>query len=157
MNTIHSYTNDQIILDAPHKDLRRARAAALSIIPTSTGAAKAIGLVVPALEGKLHGFAMRVPTPDGSVVDLTVKLTKKTNVEEVNAAMKAAAEGPMKGILKYETDPIVSCDIIGSTYSSILDSQLTMEKGGDMIKVVSWYDNEYGYSQRLADLVQRMA
>jgi len=157
MNTIHSYTNDQIILDAPHKDLRRARAAALSIIPTSTGAAKAIGLVVPALEGKLHGFAMRVPTPDGSVVDLTVKLTKKTNVEEVNAAMKAAAEGPMKGILKYETDPIVSCDIIGSTYSSILDSQLTMEKGGDMVKVVSWYDNEYGYSQRLADLVQRMA
>lgn len=157
MNTIHSYTNDQIILDAPHKDLRRARAAALSIIPTSTGAAKAIGLVVPALEGKLHGFAMRVPTPDGSVVDLTVKLTKKTTVDEVNAAMKAAAEGPMKGILKYETDPIVSCDIIGSTYSSILDSKLTMEKGGDMIKVVSWYDNEFGYSQRLADLVERMA
>jgi glyceraldehyde 3-phosphate dehydrogenase len=157
MNTIHSYTNDQIILDAPHKDLRRARAAALSIIPTSTGAAKAIGLVVPDLEGKLHGFAMRVPTPDGSVVDLTVKLTKKTTVDEVNAAMKAAAEGPMKGILKYETDPIVSCDIIGSSYSSILDSKLTMEKGGDMIKVVSWYDNEYGYSQRLADLVERMA
>lgn len=157
MNTIHSYTNDQIILDAPHKDLRRARAAALSIIPTSTGAAKAIGLVVPALEGKLHGFAMRVPTPDGSVVDLTVKLNKKTTVDEVNAAMKAAAEGPMKGILKYETDPIVSCDIIGSTYSSILDSKLTMEKGGDMIKVVSWYDNEFGYSQRLADLVEKMA
>jgi glyceraldehyde 3-phosphate dehydrogenase len=157
MNTIHSYTNDQIILDAPHKDLRRARAAALSIIPTSTGAAKAIGLVVPALEGKLHGFAMRVPTPDGSAVDLTVKLTKKTTVDEVNAAMKAAAEGPMKGILKYETDPIVSCDIIGSTYSSILDSKLTMEKGGDMIKVVSWYDNEFGYSQRLADLVEMMA
>lgn len=157
MNTIHSYTNDQIILDAPHKDLRRARAAALSIIPTSTGAAKAIGLVVPDLDGKLHGFAMRVPTPDGSVVDLTVKLNKKTTVEEVNAAMKAAAEGPMKGILKYETDPIVSCDIIGSTYSSILDSKLTMEKGGDMIKVVSWYDNEFGYSQRLADLVEKMA
>lgn len=157
MNTIHSYTNDQIILDAPHKDLRRARAAALSIIPTSTGAAKAIGLVVPDLDGKLHGFAMRVPTPDGSVVDLTVKLNKKTNADEVNAAMKAAAEGPMKGILKYETDPIVSCDIIGSTYSSILDSKLTMEKGGDMIKVVSWYDNEFGYSQRLADLVEKMA
>ncbi len=157
MNTIHSYTNDQIILDAPHKDLRRARAAALSIIPTSTGAAKAIGLVVPDLDGKLHGFAMRVPTPDGSVVDLTVKLNKKTTVEEVNAAMKAAAEGPMKGILKFETDPIVSCDIIGSTYSSILDSKLTMEKGGDMIKVVSWYDNEFGYSQRLADLVEKMA
>lgn len=157
MNTIHSYTNDQIILDAPHKDLRRARAAALSIIPTSTGAAKAIGLVVPDLDGKLHGFAMRVPTPDGSVVDLTVKLIKKTTADEVNAAMKAAAEGPMKGILKYETDPIVSCDIIGSTYSSILDSKLTMEKGGDMIKVVSWYDNEFGYSQRLADLVEKMA
>ncbi len=157
MNTIHSYTNDQIILDAPHKDLRRARAAALSIIPTSTGAAKAIGLVVPDLDGKLHGFAMRVPTPDGSVVDLTVKLNKKTTADEVNAAMKAAAEGPMKGILKYETDPIVSCDIIGSTYSSILDSKLTMEKGGDMIKVVSWYDNEFGYSQRLADLVEKMA
>ncbi|MGE5355791.1 MAG: type I glyceraldehyde-3-phosphate dehydrogenase [Deltaproteobacteria bacterium] len=157
MNTIHSYTNDQIILDAPHKDLRRARAAALSIIPTSTGAAKAIGLVIPALDGKLHGFAMRVPTPDGSVVDLTVKLSKKATADEVNAAMKAAAEGPMKGILKYETDPIVSCDIIGSPYSSILDAKLTMEKGGDMIKVVSWYDNEFGYSQRLADLIERMA
>ena len=157
MNTIHSYTNDQIILDAPHKDLRRARAAAVSIIPTSTGAAKAIGLVIPELEGKLHGLAMRVPTPDGSVVDLTVKLKKNTTVEEVNAAMKAAADGPMKGILKYETDPIVSVDIIGSPYSSIFDSQLTMEKGGNLIKVISWYDNEYGYSQRLADLAARMA
>lgn len=157
MNTIHSYTNDQIILDAPHKDLRRARAAAVSIIPTSTGAAKAIGLVIPELEGKLHGLAMRVPTPDGSVVDLTVKLKKNTSVDEVNAAMKAAAEGPMKGILKYETDPIVSVDIIGSTYSSIFDSKLTMEKGGNLIKVISWYDNEYGYSQRLADLAERMA
>lgn len=157
MNTIHSYTNDQIILDAPHKDLRRARAAAVSIIPTSTGAAKAIGLVVPELDGKLHGLAMRVPTPDGSVVDLTVKLKKKTTVAEINAAMKAAAEGPMKGILKYETDPIVSADIVGTEYSSIYDSLLTMEKGGDLVKVVSWYDNENGYSNRLADLAVRMA
>ncbi|MBK7093563.1 MAG: type I glyceraldehyde-3-phosphate dehydrogenase [Saprospiraceae bacterium] len=157
MNTIHSYTNDQIILDAPHKDLRRARAAAVSIIPTSTGAAKAIGLVIPELEGKLHGLAMRVPTPDGSVVDLTVKLKKNTTVEEVNTAMKAAADGPMKGILKYETDPIVSVDIIGSPYSSIFDSKLTMEKGGNLVKIISWYDNEYGYSQRLADLAERMA
>ena len=157
MNTIHSYTNDQIILDAPHKDLRRARAAAVSIIPTSTGAAKAIGLVIPELAGKLHGLAMRVPTPDGSVVDLTVKLKKKASVEEINAAMKAAAEGPMKGILKYETDPIVSVDIIGSAYSSIFDSLMTMEKGGDLVKVISWYDNEFGYSNRLADLIERMA
>ncbi|MBN2746291.1 MAG: type I glyceraldehyde-3-phosphate dehydrogenase [Bacteroidales bacterium] len=157
MNTIHSYTNDQIILDAPHKDLRRARAAAVSIIPTSTGAAKAIGLVVPDLDGKLHGLAMRVPTPDGSVVDLTVKLTKKATVEEINSAMKAAADGPMKGILKYETDPIVSIDIVGSEYSSIFDSLLTMEKGGDLVKIVSWYDNENGYSNRLADLAVRMA
>jgi glyceraldehyde 3-phosphate dehydrogenase len=157
MNTIHAYTNDQIILDAPHKDLRRARAAAVSIIPTSTGAAKAIGLVIPELDGKLHGLAMRVPTPDGSVVDLTVKLKKKTTIDEINAAMKAAAEGPMKGILKFETDPIVSCDVIGSTYSSIYDSKLTMEKGGDMVKIVSWYDNEYGYSCRMADLLEIMA
>ena len=157
MTTVHSYTNDQIILDAPHKDLRRARAAAVSIIPTSTGAAKAIGLVIPELDGKLHGLAMRVPTPDGSVVDLTVKLKKKASVEEINAAMKAAAEGPMKGILKYETDPVVSVDIIGSTYSSIFDSLLTMEKGGDLVKVVSWYDNENGYSNRLADLAVIMA
>jgi glyceraldehyde 3-phosphate dehydrogenase len=157
MNTIHSYTNDQIILDAPHKDLRRARAAAVSIIPTTTGAAKAIGLVIPELDGKLHGLAMRVPTPDGSVVDLTVKLKKKATVEEINAAMKAAAEGPMKGILKYETDPIVSVDIIGSPYSSIFDSGFTMEKDGDLVKVLSWYDNEFGYSNRLADLIERMA
>jgi len=157
MNTIHSYTNDQIILDAPHKDLRRARAAAVSIIPTSTGAAKAIGLVIPELDSKLHGLAMRVPTPDGSIVDLTVKLKKKATVDEINAAMKAAAEGPMKGILKYETDPVVSADIVGSEYSSIFDSLLTMEKGGDLVKVVSWYDNENGYSNRLADLAVMMA
>ncbi len=157
MNTIHSYTNDQIILDSPHKDLRRARAAAVSIIPTSTGAAKAIGLVVPDLDGKLHGLAMRVPTPDGSVVDLTVQLKKDATKEEINAAMQAAAEGPMKGILKYNVDPIVSIDIVGDPHSSIFDSELTMVKGGNLVKVVSWYDNEYGYSQRLADLAVRMA
>lgn len=126
MNTVHSYTNDQHILDLPHKDLRRARAAACSIIPTSTGAAKAVGLVIPELAGKLHGLSMRVPTPDGSVVDLTVELEKNVTVEEVNAAMKAAAEGPMKGILEYVEDPIVSCDIVGNTHSSIFDSKLTM-------------------------------
>lgn len=157
MNTIHSYTNDQIILDSPHKDLRRARAAAVSIIPTSTGAAKAIGLVVPDLDGKLHGLAMRVPTPDGSVVDLTCQLKKDATKEEINAAMQAAAEGPMKGILKYNVDPIVSIDIVGDPHSSIFDSELTMVKGGNLVKVVSWYDNEFGYSQRLADLAVRMA
>jgi glyceraldehyde 3-phosphate dehydrogenase len=157
MNTIHSYTNDQIILDSPHKDLRRARAAAVSIIPTSTGAAKAIGLVIPELDGKLHGLAMRVPTPDGSVVDLTCELEKSATVEEINAAMKAAAEGPMKGVLKYETDPIVSCDILGNPHSSIFDAELTMMKGENLVKVVSWYDNEAGYSNRLADMVVKMA
>lgn len=156
MNTIHSYTNDQIILDSPHKDLRRARSAAVSIIPTSTGAAKAIGLVIPELEGKLHGLAMRVPTPDGSVVDLTCELEKIPTVEEINAAMKAAAEGPMKGILEYCVDPIVSIDIIDNTHSSIFDSGLTMVKG-NIVKVVSWYDNEAGYSNRLADLLEIMA
>ncbi|RUA27681.1 MAG: type I glyceraldehyde-3-phosphate dehydrogenase [Bacteroidetes bacterium] len=156
MNTIHSYTNDQIILDSPHKDLRRARAAAVSIIPTSTGAAKAIGLVIPELDGVLHGLAMRVPTPDGSVVDLTCELEKVPTVEEINAAMKAAAEGPMKGILEYNTDPIVSVDIVGNTHSSIFDSELTMVKG-NIVKVVSWYDNEAGYSNRLADMVEKMA
>jgi glyceraldehyde 3-phosphate dehydrogenase len=156
MNTIHSYTNDQIILDSPHKDLRRARAAAVSIIPTSTGAAKAIGLVIPELDGKLHGLAMRVPTPDGSVVDLTCELEKVPTVEEINAAMKAAAEGPMKGVLEYCEDPIVSVDIVGNTHSSIFDSGLTMVKG-NIVKVVSWYDNEAGYSNRLADLLEKMA
>lgn len=156
MNTIHSYTNDQIILDSPHKDLRRARAAAVSIIPTSTGAAKAIGLVIPELDGVLHGLAMRVPTPDGSVVDLTCELEKVPTVEEINAAMKAAAEGPMKGILEYCTDPIVSIDIVGNKHSSIFDTQLTMVKG-NIVKVVSWYDNEAGYSNRLADMVEKMA
>ena len=156
MNTIHSYTNDQIILDSPHKDLRRARSAAVSIIPTSTGAAKAIGLVIPELDGVLHGLAMRVPTPDGSVVDLTCELEKVPTVEELNAAMKAAAEGPMKGILEYCTDPIVSIDVVGNTHSSIFDAELTMVKG-NIVKVVSWYDNEAGYSNRLADMVEKMA
>jgi len=156
MNTIHSYTNDQIILDSPHKDLRRARSAAVSIIPTSTGAAKAIGLVIPELEGVLHGLAMRVPTPDGSVVDLTCELEKVPTVEELNAAMKAAADGPMKGILEYCTDPIVSIDVVGNTHSSIFDAELTMVKG-NIVKVISWYDNEAGYSNRLADMVERMA
>jgi glyceraldehyde 3-phosphate dehydrogenase len=157
MNTIHSYTNDQIILDAPHKDLRRARAAAVSIIPTKTGAAKAIGLVIPELEGKLDGFAVRVPTPDGSLVDLTCELVKPVTKDEINAAMKEAAEGPMKGILEYMEDPIVSCDIIGNTHSSIFDSLLTKVIDGNFVKVISWYDNEAGYSNRLADMVEKLA
>jgi glyceraldehyde 3-phosphate dehydrogenase len=157
MNTIHSYTNDQIILDAPHKDLRRARAAAMSIIPTSTGAAKAVGLVIPDLKGKLDGFAMRVPTPDGSVVDLTVELNKATTAEEINAAFKEAANGPMKGILEYCEDPIVSVDVIGNPHSSIVDAALTKVMDGNFVKVVSWYDNEAGYSHRVADLVMKLA
>lgn len=157
MNTIHAYTNDQSILDLPHKDLRRARAAAVSIIPTSTGAAKAVGLVIPELKGKLDGLSMRVPTPDGSVVDLTVELSKAVTKEEVNAAMKAAAEGPMKGILEYTEDPIVSCDIVGNPYSSIFDSKLTMVMEGNMVKVISWYDNENGYSNRVCDLAEKLA
>jgi len=156
MNTIHSYTNDQIILDSPHSDLRRARAAAMSIIPTTTGAAKAVGLVIPELAGKLDGFAMRVPTPDGSVVDLTVELEKSTTKEELNAAMKEAAEGPMKGVLEYCEDPIVSIDIVGNPHSSIFDSLMTQVMGGNLVKIVSWYDNEYGYSCRMADLVGKI-
>ena len=157
MNTIHAYTNDQSILDLPHKDLRRARAAAVSIIPTSTGAAKAVGLVIPELKGKLDGLSMRVPTPDGSVVDLTVELGKTVTKEEVNAAMKKAAEGPMKGILEYTEDPIVSCDIVGNPYSSIFDSKLTMVMDGNMVKVISWYDNENGYSNRVCDLAEKLS
>jgi glyceraldehyde 3-phosphate dehydrogenase len=157
MNTIHSYTNDQIILDAPHKDLRRARAAAVSMIPTKTGAAKAIGLVIPELEGKLDGFAVRVPTPDGSLVDLTVELARPATKDEINAAMKEASEGAMKGILGYQEDPIVSVDIIGDPHSSIYDSLMTKVIGGNMIKVIAWYDNEAGYSNRLADLVERVS
>ena len=156
MNTIHSYTNDQIILDAPHKDLRRARAAAMSIIPTSTGAAKAVGLVIPELKGKLDGFAMRVPTPDGSVVDLTCELEKPATVEEINAAFKEAANGPMKGILQYMEDPIVSVDVIGNPHSSVVDAGLTKVMDGNFVKVVSWYDNEAGYSMRVVDLVMKL-
>jgi glyceraldehyde 3-phosphate dehydrogenase len=156
MNTIHSYTNDQIILDAPHSDLRRARAAAMSIIPTTTGAAKAVGLVIPALKGKLDGFALRVPTPDGSVVDLTVELAKETTKEEINAAMKEAAEGPMKGILEYCVDPIVSTDVIGNSHSSVFDSLMTQVIDGKFVKVLSWYDNEYGYSCRVVDLIEKI-
>lgn len=156
MNTIHSYTNDQIILDSPHKDLRRARAAAVSIIPTSTGAAKAVGLVVPELKGKLDGFAMRVPTPDGSVVDLTAELNRNVTAEEVNAAIKAAAEGPMKGVLEYCEDPIVSIDIVGNPHSSIFDSKLTKVMDGNFVKIVSWYDNEFGYSNRVAELTTKL-
>lgn len=152
MTTVHAYTNDQQILDLPHKDLRRARAAAVSIIPTSTGAAKAIGLVIPELSGKLDGMAMRVPVPDGSVTDLNVILKKEATKEEINTAMKEAAEGPMKGILEYCTDPIVSNDIIGNEHSCIFDSKLTMAKG-KAVKVVGWYDNEMGYSTRVVDLI----
>jgi glyceraldehyde 3-phosphate dehydrogenase len=157
MNTVHSYTNDQQILDLPHKDLRRARAAAVSIIPTSTGAAKAVGLVIPELKGKLDGMSMRVPTPDGSVVDLTVELEKNVTKEEVNQAMKLASETYLKGILEYVEDPIVSCDIIGNPYSSIFDAKLTMVLDGNMVKVVSWYDNENGYSNRVCDLAEKLA
>jgi len=157
MNTIHSYTNDQVILDFPHKDLRRARAAAMSIIPTKTGAAKALGLVIPDLDKKMDGFSMRVPTPDGSVVDLTCELSKNVTKEEINEAMKKAAEGPLKGILEYCTDPIVSCDIVGNPHSSIFDSLLTQVLGGNFIKIVSWYDNELGYSSRLVDLVKKIS
>jgi glyceraldehyde 3-phosphate dehydrogenase len=155
MTTVHAYTNDQNILDLPHKDLRRARAAALSIIPTSTGAAKAIGLVLPELKGKMDGLALRVPTPDGSVVDLTANLQREVTAEEVNAAMKAAAEGPMQGILEYTEDPIVSSDIVGNPASSIFDGLATMATGR-MVKVISWYDNEWGFSNRVVDLLDRL-
>lgn len=151
MTTVHSYTGDQRILDAGHADLRRARSAALNIVPSSTGAAKAISLVLPALKGKLNGFAMRVPTPDVSVVDLVVTTEKPVTAEAVNAAMKKAAEGELKGILEYVDEPLVSTDFIGSAYSSSIDSKLTMTIGDNMVKVISWYDNEMGYSTRLAE------
>ena len=157
MTTIHAYTNDQVTLDFPHKDLRRARAAAMSMIPTSTGAAKAIGLVMPDLKGKLDGFAMRVPTANVSVVDLCVKLKKKTSAEEVNAAMKAAADGPLKGILQYCDEPLVSIDFCGNPHSSILDAANTKVMDGDFAKILSWYDNEWGYSCRVVDLALKMA
>ncbi len=156
MTTVHAYTSDQRLQDAPHSDLRRARAACLSIIPTSTGAAKAVGKVIPELDGKLNGVALRVPVSTGSLVDLTVKLEKDAGVEEVNAAMKKAAEGKMKGILEYCEDPIVSVDIIGNTHSSIFDAQATMKLGSGFFKVFSWYDNEWGYSSRVVDLAERM-
>lgn len=156
MNTIHSYTNDQVILDGNHKDLRRARAAAVSIIPTSTGAAKAVGLVLPDLKGKMDGFAMRVPTPDGSVVDLSAELEREVSAEEINAAIKEAAQGAMKGIIEYTEDPIVSIDIVGNPHSSVFDAKLTKVMGGNFVKVVAWYDNEYGYSMRVADLACRL-
>ncbi len=152
MTTIHSYTNDQRILDLPHKDLRRARSAAVSQIPTTTGAAKAVGKVIPELKGKLDGLAVRVPTPTGSLVDLVAVLKKEVTREEINAAMKKAAEGPMKGILDYCEDPIVSVDVIHTTASSIFDSLSTMVNG-KMVKVLSWYDNEWGYSCRVVDLI----
>ena len=154
MTTIHSYTNDQPVLDFPHKDLRRARAAAISMIPTSTGAAKAIGLVMPDLKGKLDGYAMRVPTPNVSVVDLVVLTSKPTTTEEVNAALKAAANGALKGILAYTVDPVVSTDMLHNPNSSIVDSELTKVMGGNLVKVVSWYDNEWGYSMRVVDLIE---
>jgi glyceraldehyde 3-phosphate dehydrogenase len=152
MTTIHAYTNDQSILDFPHSDLRRARAAALNMIPTSTGAAKAIGLVMPHLKGKLDGYAMRVPVPTGSATDLTVELKKAATRDEINAVVKAAAEGPLKGILQYTEDPIVSTDIVTDPSSCIFDASLTIVNG-NMVKVLGWYDNEWGYSNRIVDLV----
>ena len=156
ITTIHAYTADQRLQDAPHKDLRRARAAALSMIPTSTGAAKAVGLVLPELAGKLDGMAVRVPTPTGSVTDLTATLKTNATAEEVNAALKAAAEGPMKGILQYCEDPIVSVDIVGNTHSCIVDAALT-KCTGNLVKVFGWYDNEAGYATRVVDLAERLA
>jgi glyceraldehyde 3-phosphate dehydrogenase len=156
MTTVHAYTSDQRLQDAPHSDLRRSRAAAVSVIPTTTGAAKAVGKVIPELNGKLNGVALRVPVTTGSIVDLTVKLAKDPSVEEINGAMKKAAQGPMKGILEYTEDPIVSVDVIGNTHSSIFDSLATMTLGNGFVKVFSWYDNEWGYSNRVVDLAERM-
>jgi len=157
MTTVHAYTNDQSILDLPHSDMRRARAAALSMIPTTTGAAKAVALVLPELKGKLDGLAVRVPTPNVSLVDLVVETEKATSVEEVNAALKAAAEGPLKGILAYSDLTLVSCDFNGNPSSSTVDAATTTVIGGTMVKVMSWYDNEWGYSNRVVDLVKLMA
>jgi glyceraldehyde 3-phosphate dehydrogenase len=154
MTTIHSYTNDQVVLDFPHKDLRRARAAALNMIPTKTGAAKAIGLVMPELKGKLDGFAIRVPTPNVSVVDLVVEMKRAVTVAEVNGALQAAAEGPLKGILAYTEDPVVSSDMMRNPNSSIVDASLTKVMGGTLVKLIAWYDNEWGYSCRCVDLIK---
>ena len=156
MTTVHAYTGDQNLQDAPHRDLRRARAAALSIIPTTTGAAKAVGLVLPSLKGKLDGYALRVPTITGSATDVTLILNRETTKEEINNAMKAAAEGPMKGILQYSEEPLVSVDIIGNKHSCIFDADLT-SANGNLVKIMGWYDNEAGYSARLADLCERLA
>ncbi len=156
MTTVHSYTNDQRLLDLPHKDLRRARSAAVSIIPTTTGAAKTVGKVLTELSGKLDGMAIRVPTPDGSITDLVATLNKEVTAEEVNAAMKAAAEGPLKGIMEYSEEPLVSADIVGNPHSVIFDSLSTMANG-NLVKVVGWYDNEWGYSCRVVDLVNKIA
>lgn len=156
ITTVHAYTADQRLQDAPHKDLRRARAAALSMVPTSTGAAKAVGEVLPQLKGKLDGVAVRVPTPDGSLTDLVAVLSREVTRDEVNAAMREAAEGPLKGILEYCTDPIVSVDVIGNLHSCVFDAALT-SVNGNLVKVMGWYDNEAGYSERVSDLVQRMA
>jgi glyceraldehyde 3-phosphate dehydrogenase len=156
MTTVHAYTNDQRILDFPHSDLRRARAAALSVIPTSTGAAKAIGLVIPELDGKMNGVALRVPVPVGSLVDLVVRLKKDPSIEEINGAMKEASIGNMEGILQYCEDPIVSSDVIKNTHSSIFDAQSTMKLGKSFVKVFSWYDNEWGYSTRVVDLIEKL-
>jgi glyceraldehyde 3-phosphate dehydrogenase len=157
MTTVHAYTNDQAILDMPYKDKRRGRAAAINTVPSTTGAAKALGEVIPDLKGKLHGYALRIPLPTGSITDLTFIAARKTSAEEINAAMKAAAEGPMKGIIEYVTDPIVSSDIVHNPHSSIFDSTNTMVLDGDMVKVTMWYDNEWGYSCRSVDLLERIA
>ena len=156
MTTIHAYTGDQRLIDAPHKDLRRARAAAWNLVPTTTGAAKAIGLVIPELQGKLHGLAVRAPIPTGSIVDLTIETERPTTVEEVNAAFRAAAEGPLEGILRYSEGPLVSSDIVKSPYSAIVDAPLTAVMDGTQVKVIAWYDNEWGYSTRLVELAARM-
>jgi glyceraldehyde 3-phosphate dehydrogenase len=156
MTTIHAYTNDQSVLDLPHKDLRRARTAAANIIPTSTGAARAVGIILPDLAGKLDGMAIRVPVPDGSITDLTVRVKKKASVESVNAAFKSAAEDPLKGIMEYTEEPIVSSDIVGNPHSVIFDALATMVIDGKMIKAVGWYDNEWGYSNRVVDLIGRL-
>jgi glyceraldehyde 3-phosphate dehydrogenase len=156
MTTVHAYTNDQNLLDLPHKDMRRARAAAMSIIPTTTGAAKAVGEVLPALKGKIDGMAMRVPTPNVSVVDLVALVEKKATGEEVNAALKAAADGPLKGIMQFVTEPLVSIDFRGNPHSSIIDAAYTKVMDGDFVKVMAWYDNEWGYSSRCVDLLDRL-
>jgi glyceraldehyde 3-phosphate dehydrogenase len=156
MTTVHAYTNDQRLADVPHADLRRSRAATENIIPTTTGAAKAVGKVLPGLNGKLDGMAMRVPVPDGSTVDLVVELNRDVTVEEVNAAVKAAADGPLAGIIQFSDVPLVSTDIIGNPHSSIFDAASTKVLGGNLVKVLSWYDNEWGYSNRVVDLIDRM-